>query len=76
MQVVGGVVTEGYFQKGAGARVFRRSTVIGTGKIRNLQAHKKDAGRVEGGNEFGAQIEAVFEISQGDIVECFVTLEK
>ena len=50
--------------------------MIGTGKIKNLQAHKKDVERVESGSEFGAQIEAVFEISQGDIVECFVTVQK
>ena len=76
LQVVGGTVTEGHFQKGGGVKVFRRSVVIGTGKIKNLQAHKKDVERVESGSEFGAQIEAVFEISQGDIVECFVTVQK
>ena len=69
-------MTEGHFQKGGGVKVFRRSVVIGTGKIKNLQAHKKDVERVESGSEFGAQIEAVFEISQGDIVECFVTVQK
>ena len=71
--VVGGAVSDGYLAQKALVRVTRRGTVIGIGKIRNMQAHKKDVGRVEAGNEFGAQIESTFEIAQGDTLECFTT---
>ena len=71
--VVGGSVVEGYLAKGASVRVTRRSTVIGVGKIKNMQSHKQNVDRVETGSEFGTQIEAVFEITQGDTLECFTT---
>ncbi len=71
--VVGGSVSEGYLARGASVRVTRRATVIGIGKIKNLQSHKQDVARVEMGSEFGAQIEAVFEVAQGDTLECFTT---
>lgn len=75
-QVIGGAVEEGYIAKGAPVRILRRKALIGIGKFKNLQAHKNNTDRVEAGSEFGAQIEAVFEISQGDILECFVTKQK
>ena len=74
--VVGGAVSEGYLAQKALVRVTRRGTVIGVGKIQNMQAHKKNVGRVEAGNEFGAQIESTFEIAQGDTLECFTTTMK
>lgn len=71
--VVGGAITEGYLAKGGSVRVLRRSTVIGVGKIKNLQAHKQNTSRVEAPAEFGTQIEAVFEIAEGDTLEHFTT---
>ncbi len=76
LHVIGGAVSEGYLARNAAVRVFRRSQIIGTGKIANIQSHKQDVERVEKGGEFGAQIEAVFEIAQGDILECFVSSAK
>lgn len=73
MHVVGGKVSEGYISKGAAVRVSRRNTVIGVGKIKNMQANKTDVSRVEAGSEFGTQIESQFEIMQGDVLECFTT---
>jgi len=73
MHVVGGKVSEGYLSKGASVRVSRRNTVIGVGKIKNMQANKTDVSRVEAGSEFGTQIESPFEIAQGDVLECFTT---
>lgn len=73
MHVVGGKVTEGYLSKGAYVRVSRRNVVIGVGKIKNMQANKTDVSRVEAGSEFGTQIESAFEITQGDVLECFTT---
>ena len=71
--VVGGMLLDGYLARGASVRVSRRGTVIGVGKIKNMQSHKQNVDRVETGSEFGTQIEAVFEIAQGDTLECFTT---
>ncbi|MDO8482137.1 MAG: translation initiation factor IF-2 [bacterium] len=76
LHVVGGAVAEGYLTRGAYVRVTRRGTVIGLGKIKSLQSHKQNVERVETGGEFGAQIEAVFEIAQGDMLECFINVSK
>lgn len=76
LHVVGGAVADGYLARGASVRVTRRGTVIGVGKIKNIQSHKQDVDRVETGSEFGAQIEAVFEIAQGDTLQCFITVSK
>ena len=70
--VVGGTVYEGYLEKKATIRVIRRNvTPIGEGKIINMQMAKTNVDRVEKGNEFGTQVEAPFEIAEGDILECF-----
>ncbi|MDO8562139.1 MAG: translation initiation factor IF-2 [bacterium] len=76
LHVVGGTVAEGYLAKGASVRVTRRNTIIGLGKIKSLQSHKQNVERVETGSEFGAQIEAVFEIAQGDVLQSFVTVSR
>ncbi len=74
--VVGGKVTEGYLARKGMVHVMRRAALIGTGKITNIQTNKQNVDRVELDREFGAQIEAPFEIAQGDIVEHFVTVTK
>ncbi len=71
--VVGGSVSEGYLARKLAVRVLRRGTEVGVGKIVNIQTNKQNADRVESGSEFGAQIEALFEIAQGDTLECFTT---
>jgi len=76
LHVVGGSVTEGYIERNASVRVTRRGTVIGIGKIKNIQSHKENVDRIETGGEFGAQIEAVFEIAQGDTLQGFATVLK
>ena len=72
-RVIGGSVSEGYIVRNASVRIQRRNTTIGVGKLKNLQSHKQNVERVETGSEFGAQVESVFEIAQGDILECFTT---
>jgi len=74
--VVGGKVSEGNMVRGAQVRVSRRNTVIGVGKIKNMQSNKQDVDRVPEGSEFGAQVESNFEMAPGDIVECFSTAMK
>ena len=67
--VVGGSLSEGYVAKKSNARVSRRKEILGTGKVTNLQANKQNVDRIDAPAEFGAQIEAPFEIAQGDILE-------
>ncbi len=74
--VIGGKVSEGYLTRGGFVRVLRRNAVVGIGKIKNIQANKEDVGRIETDREFGMQIKAPFEIAQGDMLECFVTVTK
>ncbi len=69
IHVVGGGVTEGYIGKGGTVRIIRRKLPIGMGKVLNMQANKQNVSRVEATSEFGAQIEAKFEIAEGDIIE-------
>ncbi len=70
--VVGGTVYEGFLEKKGSIRIIRRNvTVMGEGKLINMQMAKTNVDRVEKGNEFGTQIEAQFEIAEGDILECF-----
>jgi translation initiation factor IF-2 len=71
--VVGGAVLEGRIEKNASVRVMRRQEEIGIAKITGLQSHKSSVDRVETGGEFGAEITADFEITHGDILECFNT---
>ena len=71
--VVGGKVQSGYLAVKGRVRVVRRGTLVGTGKITNIQTNKQNADRVSEGAEFGAQVEAPFEIAQGDTLECYLT---
>jgi translation initiation factor IF-2 len=69
--VVGCTVFDGLLEKRSTIRVVRRNvTTIGEGKIINMQSARTNVDRVEKGTEFGAQIEAPFEIAEGDILEC------
>lgn len=74
--VVGGAVTEGYLARRGTVRVLRRKAEVGIGKIKNIQANKQNVERIEIDREFGAQIEANFEIAEGDILEYFTSVEK
>ncbi|MDP2648397.1 MAG: translation initiation factor IF-2 [bacterium] len=71
--VVGGKVTEGYLAKKAKVRVLRRKSVVGEGEIENIQTNKQNVDRVDAPGEFGAQIGSVFEVAEGDTLECVVS---
>ncbi|MBI5457364.1 translation initiation factor IF-2 [Candidatus Kaiserbacteria bacterium] len=71
--VIGGKVSEGFLERGSSVRIMRRAIEVGVGKIKNIQSNKQDVNRIEEGREFGAQIIAPFEISQGDTLEGFTT---
>lgn len=71
--VIGAKVIEGYMETNSSVRVVRRGTFISNGTFHNIQANKMNVSRVEEGSEFGAQIEAPYEIAVGDTLECFTT---
>lgn len=73
VHVLGGKVNDGKIEKGATVRVTRRNVEVGIGKVTGLQSHKQTVERVETGGEFGAQVEAPFDIAEGDMLECFRT---
>jgi translation initiation factor IF-2 len=68
-QVVGGKVTSGAIKVGEIVTIRRRTSAIGTGKVRNLQQMKADTDTVLEGKEFGAQIESKIEMATGDVIE-------
>jgi translation initiation factor IF-2 len=76
LQVVGGRVEEGTLAKKANLKVSRRGVVLGYAKVVNLQSHKQNVERVDAGGEFGAQLEAVFEMAPGDTLESIQTVEE
>lgn len=71
--VLGGAVTEGYLAKKGTLRFIRRSVVLGTAKVVNIQTGKQNVDRVESGKEFGMQIESNFEPAAGDVIEHIVS---
>jgi translation initiation factor IF-2 len=73
-QVIGGKVTSGKVMVGEVVTIRRRTAVIGTGKIRNLQQMKADTDAVVEGKEFGAQIESKIELATGDTIEAIKLL--
>ncbi len=72
-QTIGGSVFEGRFEKRVSVRVTRRGEEVGIGWVDSLQSHKQNVDRIETGSEFGAEIEAEFDLAQGDVLECFRT---
>jgi translation initiation factor IF-2 len=74
--VVGGAVLEGMLAKNGTVRVLRRQSPIGIAKIKGLQTNRQNVEKAEAPSEFGAMIEAPFELAEGDVLEHFVTTVK
>lgn len=72
-QTLGGTVLEGRFEKHTSVRATRKGEEIGIGWVESLQSHRQSAERIETGGEFGAEIEADFDLAQGDVLESFRT---
>ena len=70
-QIVGGRVESGQIKVGDNVRIYRRETLVGEGKIRNLETTKNKIDSVSEGRECGLMIEAKIEIAPGDKVESF-----
>lgn len=68
-QVIGGKVEEGEIKNGDNVNILRRESLIGGGKIKELQVQKIKTGSVKEGSEFGMMIESKVEIVPGDALK-------
>ncbi len=75
-QIIGGKVSEGELRRGDEFRVLRRDTLIGTGKIRELQHQKGKIEKAPKDSECGALVNATVAIAVGDRIETFIIVEK
>lgn len=75
-QILGAKVEKGQITLGSEVKIMRRDTVVGSGKIKELQEQKKKVTDVPEGHEFGTLIEAKIEIAIGDRIESFIIIEK
>jgi len=67
-QIIGGKVIEGEIKKGAAIEVFREEEIIGRGKLINLQRNKKDADKIQKGDECGILYEGDIKAEEGDVL--------
>ncbi|MDP3947468.1 MAG: GTP-binding protein [bacterium] len=65
-QVVGGKVVQGAIKNRVQVEIMRKESVLGRGKIMNLQAQRQDVSEVEEGKECGLMIESGVVIQVGD----------
>ena len=75
-QIVGGRVNEGEIKFGDIVKIFRRESIIGEGKIKELQIQKIKTDRAKEGQEFGIMIESKIELSEGDIIKAISLINK
>lgn len=68
-QVIGGKIEEGVLRVGQQVNITRRTNVIGTGKLLNLQQQKAEVQEVKDEGEFGMMIESKIEIAPSDRIE-------
>ena len=68
-QIIGGRIEEGEIKSASTVKIFRRETLIGSGKVKELQVQKIKTDAVKEGQEFGMMIESKIELAQGDILK-------
>lgn len=68
-QVIGGRIEEGEIKMASTVKIFRRETLIGTGKIKELQIQKIKTDLVREGQEFGTMIDSKIELAPGDVLK-------
>lgn len=68
--VIGGRMESGIIKLGQKIRIERRSVVVGTGTIKNIQQYKQETKQIEEG-EFGMQLETKADIAPGDILYAY-----
>ena len=69
-QLVGCRVSRGVAKKRSDVEIVRGASVVGTGRIANLQSGKKDVEEVNNG-ECGVLVEADTKVLEGDIIKVF-----
>ncbi len=73
--VIGGKMLSGSLKIGDMVKVIRKEAEIGKGNIQEIQQQKEKTREITTG-EFGMMIESKFEISEGDIIRGFSTVQK
>jgi len=69
--IVGGKVTSGKMKNSEYIEIVRDESIIGRGKLNNLQQNKIDVDEVLQGNECGITFEGETRIKEGDTLMCF-----
>ena len=68
-QVAGGRLEEGEIKLGSVVEISRRDSLIGTGKVKELQIQKIKTDLVKEGQEFGMMVESKIALAPGDILK-------
>lgn len=76
LHLIGVRVEEGLIKVGTSAHVARRGEKLGMGKFVSLQEQKTQVKEVAKGKECGVQFETTADMAPGDMLECFVIVEK
>jgi translation initiation factor IF-2 len=74
--VIGARVEKGTVFVGEDAKIMRKDTEIGRGKIRNLQREKNKVDEVREGVEFGCQLQSEVPPAPGDKLHLYKVMEK
>ncbi|OGH68872.1 MAG: translation initiation factor IF-2 [Candidatus Magasanikbacteria bacterium RIFCSPHIGHO2_02_FULL_47_14] len=74
--IVGGLVREGKIQKDSLARVIRKGTHAGQGKISECKVGQQSQKEVAGGVECGIKFEGKVHIEIGDVIEAYTEAQK
>jgi translation initiation factor IF-2 len=75
-QVVGGRIEEGEIKSGSVVKIFRRDSLIGSGKMKELQIQKIKTDVVKEGQEFGMMVESKIELVPGDFLKATTMVQK
>lgn len=72
-QVIGGRMEEGEIKMGNTIKIERRGSIVGEGKIKEMQSQKIKTNVVREGDEFGMMLESKIDLVPGDLLKA-VTL--
>ena len=75
-QVVGGRVNEGEIKIGSTVKIMRRESLIGEGKIKELQTQKIKTDVAKTDQEFGMMIESKIELVEGDFLQAIAWVKE
>ena len=70
-QTIGGKIISGFIEKGKDCEILRDQETVGKGKIINLQQNRKDADKINKGNECGMLFESDIKIEEGDFLQMY-----